>query len=97
MHVEITGRGFAIRNVSWAKINEDDFRDKLEQIALPLVESRLGMKLEGAQEYDHICQVLRVDFLDERLLPSSKYEEAEALSRQLTDEVFGEAPAKTHP
>jgi hypothetical protein len=88
MYVEITGRGIAIRNVSWQVINDEAFRNKLETVALPLVEFRLGLQLEGVQEYDHICQVLRVEFADERLLPSSKMEEAEALSKHLTDEVL---------
>lgn len=88
MHVEISSRGIAVRNILWEQINEEKFRDKLENVAIPLIESELGMRFEGCQEYDHICQVLRIDFEDERLLPSSKFEAAEALSRRLTDEVF---------
>lgn len=85
MLIEISTTGFVIRDLEYAQLDEEDFRFRLDE-ALRQVEKLTALKLEGAFEYDHICKTLRIDFDDDRTLPGSCRQAAEAYARDLTED-----------
>jgi len=86
MLVEISTTGVVVRDLAYEMLDDEDFHQLIND-SLRRVEDVVGLSLEGAFEYDHICKTLRIDFDDDRTLPGNRRAAAEALAATLTEEL----------
>ncbi len=88
MRIDITFSGVVFRDLEYSLLDEDGFLQWVESV-LRRVETATGLKLEGAFEYDHICKTLRVDYDNDRNLPTHIIHKMDVLADELTREFSG--------